>query len=413
MNNFIVKKYPYSILLLFCFPLLKENLSSFTFLIFGVLTIITGFTFPIKEKKSKSIFYFTIPFWIILLDAVLYSRLKESSSAINHALLFLLFPLVFYLAPLSLFTKEKLERYFNFLTWICVVLGLSYILLFLLNKPLSSLIETKYNSSLFRDFVYSETKIFSIHPAYYTSVVIFCMVFQLKRHIIYPKKINLIILVFLYIITFLLLTKLNIVLMNVVLALFFLFQTSISRIKKFAFIVIIVFTSLLSLIYVPGLYIRFVEIFTSFGINPTGVAHDSTNIRVAIYTCDWEIIKNNFWKGVGFYDIQNQLLNCFESKYHSSFYENHKYLSHNYFLYILLGSGFIGFIGFLFFCFKVTQFALKLNSFIFYVFIVNTFLMCCIEDYFYRQNGIYFFMLIFLSYFKYFENLKAEKLNTI
>ncbi|MBN8565945.1 MAG: O-antigen ligase family protein [Flavobacteriales bacterium] len=235
----------------------------------------------------------------------------------------------------------------------------------------------------------------------------------MKKYTSYPKKIDLIKLVFLYIITFLLLTKLNIVLMNVVLGLFFLFHTSISRINKFVFIVILVLSFILSLIYVPGLYIRFVEIFTSFGINPTGVAHDSTNIRVAIYTCDLEIIKNNFWKGVGFYDIQNQLLNCFESKYHSSFYENHKYLSHNYFLYILLGSGFIGFIGFLFFCFKVTQFALKLNSFIFYVFIVNTFLMCCIEDYFYRQNGIYFFMLIFLSYFKYFENLKAEKLNNI
>lgn len=413
MSNLIVKSYPYSILLLFCFPLLKENLSSFTFLIFAVLTVINCFSFPVKEKKNISIFYFTIPFWIILLDAILYGRLKESSSAINHALLFLLFPLVFYLSPLSLFTKENLDRYFNFLTWICVVLGISYIFLFILNNPLSSLIETKYNSSLFRDFVYSETKVFSIHPAYYTSVVIFCMVFKLKKYTSYPKKIDLIKLVFLYIITFLLLTKLNIVLMNVVLGLFFLFHTSISRINKFVFIVILVLSFILSLIYVPGLYIRFVEIFTSFGINPTGVAHDSTNIRVAIYTCDLEIIKNNFWKGVGFYDIQNQLLNCFESKYHSSFYENHKYLSHNYFLYILLGSGFIGFIGFLFFCFKVTQFALKLNSFIFYVFIVNTFLMCCIEDYFYRQNGIYFFMLIFLSYFKYFENLKAEKLNNI
>ncbi|WP_333693495.1 O-antigen ligase family protein [Flavobacterium sp.] len=413
IKDFIVKRYPYSILLLFCFPLLKENLSSLAFLIFGLLTIAVKFGFSKGEKLNKKILVFTIPFWIILLDAFLYGRLKESGSAINHALLFLLFPVVFYLAPSYLFTKEKLHRYFNLLTWVCVILGVSYLLLFVLNKPVSSLIETKYNSSLFRDFVYSETKIFSIHPAYYTSIVIFCMAYQLKNNTINPKIINSIILLFLYVITFLMLTKLNIVVMNLILIVYILFHTTISRIKKTAFILLIVISIILSLFYVPGLYIRFVEIFTSFGINPTGVAHDSTNIRVAIYTCDWEIIKNNLWQGIGFYDIQNQLLNCFESKYHSSFYENHKYLSHNYFLYILLGSGIVGFTGFLYFCYRVVNFALKINSFVFYVFILNTFLMCCIEDYFYRQNGIYFFMLIFLCYFKYFDSVKAKKIENI
>lgn len=400
MKKLVLKGYPYSIFLLFLFPLLKENLSSFAFIIFSVLTLYNWSFNTNREKFNINWIVYTIPFWIVILDALIYNTLKESSSSINHALLFFLFPFIFNLAPSNLFSKEKLKLYFTILSWVCFVLGISYLFLFFISKPLSSLIETRYNSSFFRDFVYGETEIFNIHPAYYTSVMIFCTAFNLIEYKKNKKIKHVIFICFFYFITFLLLTKLNIVLINLVITYFIFFKLNLTIVKKL-FLMFSIFILFCFLIYnVPGLYLRIAEVFNSINTTPSGVSHDSTNVRMAIYTCDWELIKNNFWQGVGFYDIQNQLLQCFETKYYSDFYEDHKYLTHNYFIYILLGSGIFGLLGFLYFLYRVIKIVIQVNSFLFYVFIVNTLLMCSIEDYFYRQNGIYFFMIVFLSYYK-------------
>lgn len=406
MKKLVLKGYSYSIFLLFLFPLLKENLSSFAFIIFSLLTLYNWSFNSNRKKISTNWIVYTIPFWIVFFDALIYNTLKESSSSINHALLFFFFPFIFNLAPSNLFSKEKLKLYFTSLSWVCFVLGISYLFLFFISQPLSSLIETRYNSSFFRDFVYGETEIFNIHPAYYTSVMIFCTAFNLIEYKKNKKKIHIIFICFFYFITFLLLTKLNIVLLNLVIAYFIFFKLNLTIVKKL-FLISLIFIVFCFLIYkIPGLYLRIAEVFNSINTPPSGVSHDSTNVRMAIYTCDWELIKNNFWQGVGFYDIPNQLLQCFETKYHSDFYKNHKYLTHNYFIYILLGSGIIGLLVFLFFLYHVIKIAVQINSFVFYVFIVNTLLMCSIEDYFYRQNGIYFFMIVFFSYYK---NLNVTK----
>lgn len=410
MKDLVTKGYPYSVFLLFFFPLLKENLSSFVFILFGILTLYNWYSNPNKEAFNIKWIVYTIPFWIVVLDAILYGTLKESSSSINHALLFLLFPFIFNLAPSNLFSKEKLKLYFTTLSWVCFVLGLSYLFLFFINNPLSNLIETRYNSSFFRDFVYAETEIFNIHPAYYTSVMIFCTAFNLIEYKKNKKKIHIIFICFFYFLTFLLLTKLNIVLLNLVITYFIFFKLNLTIVKKLV-LIFLIFIVFCFLIYkIPGLYLRIAEVFNSIDTPPSGVSHDSTNVRMAIYTCDWELIKNNFWQGVGFYDIPNQLLQCFEGKYHSDFYKNHKYLTHNYFVYVLLGSGIVGLLFLLIFFYKVIRIVVRINSFVLYVFLLNTILMCLIEDYFYRQNGIYFFMIVFLSYYKNLELSKKSAL---
>ena len=147
----------------------------------------------------------------------------------------------------------------------------------------------------------------------------------------------------------------------------------------------------------PALLLRLEEMYDSLFTKPDGVAFDSTNIRKAIYTCDLILLKNHFLTGMGFADIKLQLFTCFDNNYQSTFYKDQVYLTHNYFIYIWLGSGILGFLGFCFYFFKVAYQMLLLRSLAYTAFIISMFLMLNIEDYFYRQNGLFFFLLIVLT----------------
>ena len=155
------------------------------------------------------------------------------------------------------------------------------------------------------------------------------------------------------------------------------------------------------ILFTPGMMKRIEEIYKSFNTVPSGLAFDSTNIRRAIYSCDFEIIQDNYLSGVGYSNIVNDLYNCFKTKYDSSFFEGANYMSHNYFIYTLLGSGILGLIILFFFTYKTQIFLFRFQSLTFKAFALNTLAMCVIEDYFYRQNGAFFFLLWYLILFRF------------
>jgi O-antigen ligase len=146
----------------------------------------------------------------------------------------------------------------------------------------------------------------------------------------------------------------------------------------------------------PGLLLRIQEVFNSFSVKPEGVAYDSTNVRKAILNCDINLIKENYLFGVGFSEIKNALLQCFETNYQSSFYKVDSYFTHNYFIYMFLGSGIFGFILFSVYFFKIVFNFFKLKSFSMIIFILSVFFMLNIEDYFCRQYGLFYYLLIVL-----------------
>jgi O-antigen ligase len=408
MNKFLDKVYPYTLFPLFAFPLLKENISMLFLGVFALFTIRYSLVNKTKTIIKSNWLVFSVPFFIVVIASLLRGELVKNLGEINHALLFLVLPIFFFLSSDELFTKEKIVHYFKFLIYCCAVLIFIYILLFLVNHQFYELFATKYNSSLFRDFVYSKTIFFTIHPAYLTSITLFGTAFcieELKSRFSY-LYLFLIILFFSF--TFLLLTKLNIVLITM-LILYSIFRYSkIKIIYKFSLVLLIAVVSIILIYITPGMMLRILEVINSLNTEPIGAAYDSTNIRKAIYTCDFLLIKENFWYGVGFSELKLELLNCFKENYQSDFYKNHLYLTHNYFIYVLLGSGIFGLISLLYFFYKSYSFLLNFKSLTIGVFMLNTLLMCMIEDYFYRQNGILFFLLILLSLFKFHSKYKTN-----
>lgn len=387
----------YLIYPLLAFPLWKENITMLFFVLFSVFNIrsfiITKKVTGIHKVEGWVLF---IPFLIVLFSSFLRNEIHENKDALNHAGLFVALPLSFIMAPDYLFDKKKIAGYLNFLLYSSLILILAYLLLFFYHNPVNDFFGTKYNSSLFRDFVYEKTIIFSIHPAYFSSVLFLGMAFCVEKikHTFSLKYLSFI--VVFYVFTFLLLSKLNILLMHILL-IYALYSTKTIT-KKSKLISGFVFGILMSLfvVFTPGMFKRIEEIYKSFNTVPSGLAFDSTNIRRAIYTCDFELIQSNYLSGIGYSNIVNDIQRCFQSKYDSSFFEGANYMSHNFFIYTLLGSGIVGLILFLFFIFKTTFFLFRFHSITFQAFAVNTIAMCLIEDYFYRQNGAFFFLLWYL-----------------
>jgi O-antigen ligase len=394
------KAFPYLISILFLFPLFKESILTLLLLLLIGNTII----YVIQHKKfqtpKKEILLLTIPFWIIFLSAIIRFENLNSFKPSNNALLFLLLPIVFNYIPLNNFTTEKINKYLTILKNSCLFIILTYLILFFFNYTIYDFFIVSNNISKFRDFIYNEIRIFKIHPNYFTTILILCTAFSLDKMKNKKNWIELIYISFFVLITFLLITKINIIFIIGLITYYILFKIKGFKVHKVLFLVM--FLGALSFIVknTPGVNERFYELKDSLTKPPKGLAYNSTNIRVALYNCDYELLAENFWVGTGFENIRDEIEKCLSSKYDTSFYIDQQYLTHNYFLYIFISGGIFSFIFYLFYLYTALKTVRKANSFILYVFFISILSITMIEDFFYRMYGLFFFNLILLIYYK-------------
>jgi len=392
------QSFSFLIPLLFIFPLFKENIATFLFILLAIHTFYLSF----KSKTfvfSKQMFLLTIPFWIVFFSSLLWYSNFSDLQPVNNALYFLVFPLVFFNIPKHFFSTEKLNFYFEVLKYVVLIISISFFLAFFYFYDFEHLFQYRYNIPKFRDFIYYEIPIFKIHPTYFTSILIFITTNLILNFIKTKKWINLLLVVWFLFTTVVLLAKFNIIFIVLLICFIVLFKTKISKKSRLFIILLLLLSGFFSYQYIPGIKNRFIEIVDSYNNPPKGMAYDSTNIRVAIFNCNKMIASENFYTGVGFSNLKDELLNCFYSNYDSEFYKNKKYMTHNYYAYIFLSSGVFGFLIFLLYLYKIVVLTIKINSFLLYVVITNVLLVCFIEDFFYRQFGLYYFSLIFYTFY--------------
>ncbi|CAM3560572.1 O-antigen ligase family protein [Flavobacterium gelidilacus] len=391
------KNFNYLIPSLFLFPFFKENISTFFFILLTINTIY----YSIKSKSfsiSKQTLLLTIPFWIILITCLLWYSKPEDLKPVKNGLYFLLFPIVFLNIPKSFFTKEKLTFYFEVLKYVVLLICISYFLAFFYFYDLEHLFQYKYNIPKFRDFIYYEIPFFKIHPTYFTTIIIFTTSYSILN-LLNSKKWSEIFFITVGLITSIaLLAKFNMVFLFLLILFIILFKTKIKRFYKIILVLLLISSSFFLIKNVPGVKNRFVEIVNSYNKPPVGMSYDSTNIRVAIINCSKQIVEVNFIKGVGFNNIKQTFLECYKTTYDSGFYKNNIYLTHNYFMYILISSGIFGLFVFLFYIYNIIKLTIKINSFLLYVMLFNVLCVSLLEDFFYRQFGLFYFSLIFFCF---------------
>jgi O-antigen ligase len=398
VKNITEKLFYFLVPALFTFPLFKESVSTFLFILLAMNTI----CYLIATKNYRlntKILYFTIPFWIIFVNCLFYFNTIDNLRAVKNSLYFLLFPIVFNYIPLVHFSKEKVVFYLNILKNVVAIIAVSYVAAFLYYYDFSDFFVYKYAIPKFRDFIYNEIPFFKIHPTYYASIVFLCCAFSFDKVLKDKKYAEMIYVCIFIFITFLILAKANIVLLLLLLFAMLLFRSGFSFRQKAASASLLLFTVIILTFTVPGIKKRFVEVFNSYNSPPSGMSYDSTNVRVAIYKCCWSIAQDNYLYGVGFTHIGSALENCYEENYDSYFYKQQGYLSHNYFFYIFLSSGIFGLMLYLFYVYKVARAAIKINDFLLSVSLINIFIMCLSEDFFYRQFGLFFYSLVFFTFY--------------
>ncbi len=409
LKNNLEKAFLILIPLLFTFPFFKESLSTFIFILVAVTTFF--YTVATKEYalKNKELLYFTIPFWIILIRSLFDLGSENNFSPVKNGLFFLLFPVVFGYIPKKFFTEQKLLLYLTILKNICAIIAVSYILMFLYYYDFNAFFVFKYNIPKFRDFVYNEVPFFKIHPTYFTAVVFLCTAFSLEN-ILKKKKYWDIFYVLLFVgITFLLLVKINMLLLFLLTGGMLLFRSSLNLKQKGFLFISFLTTGVLLITFVPGVKNRFTEMADSFNKPPTGLAYDSTNIRVAIVECSLELAEKNYLWGVGFSNLSPALENCFSKNYDSNFYLENTYLTHNYYFYIFISSGILGALFLALFLFKLLKAVRRINIFLLTITIGNVLILNLSEDFFYRHYGLFFFCLILFSFFKLKENTNPSE----
>ena len=399
MKNNIEKIFYFLIPLLFTFPLFQESFSTFFFILLALNTLLHVIVTKKNIFKNKNLLIFTLPFWLILIVCLFRFESFESLKPVNQALFFLLFPMVFSSIPGKYFTSEKIKFYLEILKNSCFFVAIGYIIAFLYYYDFSDFFVYVYTIPKFRDFVYYEIPFFKIHPTYFTAIVFLCTAFSFDKVLKEKKYFELLYIVVFVLITFLLLVKINIVMLILLFSYMLLFRSNFG-VKQKAILIILVFSvSCALLISVPGIKSRFLEMMLSYNKPPTGLAFDSTNIRIAIYNCCADIAANNYLLGVGFDKLEGLLNSCFKDNYGSNFYNEQHYLSHNYFLYILLSSGIFGLLIYLFYVYKIFIVSIRINSFLLSICLLNILILSFTEDFFLRQYGLFFFSLIFYSFY--------------
>ncbi len=407
IKNITYKLFPILISLTLLFPVLKENISSLTIILLCINTILYKIASKDYSLPNAKTFLLTIPFWIIFFWSIFTTNYRNSLVHILHALPFLIIPVFFSLIPIVFFSLQKLNLYITVLKNLCLIIVFIYIISFLNAIPLWKLYYQ--DGSLFRVYIYSYFDWFVIHPSYYTTILILCFLHALYLLINQKKYFQLIYIFFFYLITFLLLTKLNFVILNISLIISIFINKNIKTIIKTLIGTMGILFAVALIVFTPGFKNRFKEIYQDYNVKPKNLYYNSTNVRRAILDCSVLIAKDNWFKGVGFENLQENLNNCYKSNYNSSFYNNHNYMTHNYYFYILLSTGLLGFLFYLFYLFNIIKISLKSNLFLFKIFVFNTLIICLIEDYFYRQYGIVYFNVMLMIFINYIEFIKLNK----
>jgi O-antigen ligase len=136
-------------------------------------------------------------------------------------------------------------------------------------------------------------------------------------------------------------------------------------------------------------------------VPPVGKEHNSINIRIGIYKCAVNLIKQHVWLGVGIGDVQHELDTCYLN-YQTDVYQSDNYNTHNFFLHSFLGAGFLAFLALVFMMWFFFDTGIRQKSILYISFVLIIFLGMLFENVLSRNHGIIFFGIFNTLFIQYY-----------
>lgn len=380
------------------FPILKFSMISLAIILFILTCIIFSSN---KEREENTLFikhfiYNSVFFFLILTSITYSSDLEIGLKKIQQALSILIFPIaIFFLMPKM--NLKKISILFWTFTVSCLVLTIYIYSELVLNNSFSSLSENnvKFWNNPFREAIFN-LPYFDLHPTYYSLWLGFVLLFLTNQILI--KKDNLIrvtmaIIVIFFGFTLLLFAARGPLLGFILAFIFVLLQYLKSTKRKIIFLFFLIISVGISVTQISFLKSRFVEEFQAQEFRPpVGIAHTSTNIRVGIYTCVFQIFRENPLFGVGVGDVQKELNECY-SQFHTRVYQEGHYNTHSTYFNVLLSNGIIGLLFFLAALLYQLRLAFKSKNSFYLAFLILLFTTMLFENVLVRMHGAVFYGL--------------------
>lgn len=140
----------------------------------------------------------------------------------------------------------------------------------------------------------------------------------------------------------------------------------------------------------PSIWSRIEEVRNTPLATPVGVYHNSTNIRVGIYKCTWELIREHPFAGIGVGSDRRMLTQCY-AQFPTDVYQKTFYNTHNQYLNFWLLGGIISLL--LFLASMVWQYRLSIiwKDYTFLFFLLLMTISFSTENILSRQAGIVFY----------------------
>jgi|GEM_PF-1952533 len=147
-----------------------------------------------------------------------------------------------------------------------------------------------------------------------------------------------------------------------------------------------------ALYFTPTLKNRVQEISDFSGEAPVDNEQNTLNIRTGIYSCSWELVRQNWLTGTGPSNVQRSLNQCY-SKLNSNVFSQRHYNTHNELLNHWISFGIAGLLALLAVFFIPGYFAVKEKNIIYLCFLLFFFICCMTENLLSRQMGVVFYAL--------------------
>lgn len=394
----------YSIALL---PVVPYNVNSMCMMLFAVAAIVL-FKMEKRRKEPEAhkkaatgLFLLFAGNFFLFVGALSYSNnIHEGLSFLNHELPMLLFPFIFFLLPVSLYKNRSiidctLTIFLCANLLLCMWLLLRYWQLGLFNE----LDKASSFNTIFRDVT---NEITGKHPTYlslYFSFAIGVAVYNTARSKqLFLKVLNVVSILLLVFLILVLASRTPVV---ATFAALFIYLIRLIRQKKLRWIIVLLLLPMCILFVrlTPSIYSRVMEtVYTEWKV-PEGMKYNSTNLRVGIYKCAWQLIGQRPITGYGTGSDEKVLNECY-AQFPTDAYQITYYNTHNQYLNFWLLTGITGILLFLFSLGYAFYLALKHRDNVFLYFVILFAIGFLTENILSRQAGAvvyYFFLCFFVS----------------
>ena len=375
-----------SFLSLATLPLFQEHQNSWLIIFCLILTVIDLLKNNRKLDFSPGFFLMISPFLYVFVI-----QLLDTTFSVKYTLLqlpFVVFPFIFANRPDFISEKIREKSFLIFQVSVLIQCLLMFIVFFKSNSVGRLFEVSNENIPFFRTFVF-EHGWMKIHPTYLSAFLLVSFTISLKN----IKKARVFhFLNFIWCGFFLMLFSSRIIILilfaTVLSFLFYqVFRKEISKKTKLGFVLVTIIL-MISFFNSNIVYERFEEIKTEISKPIVGNYYNTTNTRITIWKCDWELIKKSPFFGFG-NDLQNQLNQCYAVITKSDFYKINTYNTHNYYVHLILYGGWLFFIAFL--IYLVFTFVKIRHSKFAIVLFVQILLINFTENFLWRHYGLVLF----------------------